>query len=74
MKTILVVLILSLIPSFAYAADLTSEDYQAALIEANSQISGLSNRAQQLSIQISQQNREIAKLKAEAEKAKPEAK
>lgn len=67
-------LALALLPSLARAADLDPADYQAALIEANQQIAGLSNRAQQLAITVAQQGREIAKLKAESEKAKPEAK
>lgn len=62
------ILALALLPSMARGADLTPEDYNAALIEANSQISGLSNRAQQLAITVAQQGREIAKLKADAMK------
>lgn len=52
-----------------HAADLTPEDYQSALTEANSIITGLTTRAQQLAIQIAQQSREITRLKASAEGA-----
>ena len=46
-----------------------SDDFQAALNEANGQISGMSVRAQQLAISISQQAKEIASLKERLEKA-----
>lgn len=65
-RTAIAIAVLALCGNPALCADLEPVDYQAALIEANSQIAGLSNRAQQLAIQIAQQNREIAKLKTDA--------
>lgn len=55
----------------AQNAVLPPEDYQAAINEANQQLAGMSQRAEALSVTISQQAREIVKLKAEVDKLTP---
>lgn len=70
---ILIVLGFVLLPTVVFAQQYTVEDLQAALTEANSQIAGLSQRSEQLAVQVARQNKELADLKAAAEKAKVDA-
>lgn len=65
-----IVFTLILLPTVASSQVLTIDDLQAAIADKSQQITALSDRSAQLAIQLARANREIADLKAAADKAK----
>ncbi len=57
---------------FAHAQSVapSSEDFQAALAEANAMNSIMTNRAQQLAVELGRAKREVTQLRSELAKAK----
>ena len=71
MKRLAIIALLIATPALAQQATPSLEDYQAALAEANAQISGLSQRAEQMAVSIAQSARKIADLQKQIDAAKP---